>query len=65
MRIETIVKNDEEAIEIANDTKYGLGVSAWTNNKKKAQVFIEELESGSVFINSKVISNIRLSFFQK
>lgn len=57
-----IVENDVEAIKIANDTKFGLGASVWTNNKKRAQVFIEELESGSVFINSQVITNIRLPF---
>jgi succinate-semialdehyde dehydrogenase/glutarate-semialdehyde dehydrogenase len=57
-----VIKNDVEAIKIANDTKFGLGASVWTNNKKRANVFIEELESGSVFINSKVISNICLPF---
>ncbi|MFA6533055.1 MAG: NAD-dependent succinate-semialdehyde dehydrogenase [Patescibacteria group bacterium] len=57
-----IVKDDVEAIKIANDTKFGLGASVWTNNKKREQMFIEELESGSVFINSKVTSNIRLPF---
>ena len=57
-----IVEDDAEAIKIANDTKFGLGASVWTNNKKRAQLFIEELESGSVFINNKVTSNIRLPF---
>ncbi|PIU74351.1 succinate-semialdehyde dehydrogenase [Candidatus Roizmanbacteria bacterium CG06_land_8_20_14_3_00_34_14] len=57
-----IVEDDAETIKIANDTKFGLGASVWTNNKKRAQLFIEELESGSVFINNKVTSNIRLPF---
>ena len=57
-----IVEDDAEAIKIANDTKFGLGASVWKNNKKRAQLFIEELESGSVFINNKVTSNIRLPF---
>lgn len=57
-----VVKNDEEAIQIANDTKYGLGASVWTKNKKRAQKFIEELESGSVFVNSIVKSDPRLPF---
>ncbi len=57
-----VVEDYVEAIKIANDTRFGLGASVWTNNKKRAQVFIEELESGSVFINSQVITNIRLPF---
>ncbi|EKE14616.1 MAG: Succinate-semialdehyde dehydrogenase [uncultured bacterium] len=57
-----IVNNDIEAIKIANDTKYGLGASVWTKNLERAKLFIEELESGSVFVNAKVTSNIRLPF---
>lgn len=57
-----VVEDDVQAIKIANDTKFGLGASVWTYNKKRAQIFIEELESGSVFINSQVITNIRLPF---
>lgn len=57
-----IVKDDSEAIKIANDTKYGLGASVWTKNIKRAERFINELESGSVFINSIVKSDPRLPF---
>ncbi len=57
-----IVKDDSEAIKIANDTKYGLGASVWTKSKKRSKQFIEELESGSVFINSIVKSDPRLPF---
>lgn len=57
-----IVKDDVEAIKIANDTRFGLGASVWTNDPKRAKKFIEELQSGLVFINSKVTSNIRLPF---
>jgi succinate-semialdehyde dehydrogenase/glutarate-semialdehyde dehydrogenase len=57
-----VVEDDIEAIKIANDTRFGLGASVWTNNKKRAQIYIEELESGSVFVNSQVITNIRLPF---
>lgn len=56
------VKDDDEAIKIANDTRFGLGASVWTSNSKRAKRFIEELEAGQVFINSKVTSNIRLPF---
>lgn len=57
-----IIKDDSEAIKIANDTKYGLGASVWTKNKKRANRFIKELESGLVFVNSIVKSDPRLPF---
>jgi succinate-semialdehyde dehydrogenase/glutarate-semialdehyde dehydrogenase len=57
-----IIQDDLEAIKIANDTKYGLGASVWTKNKKRAKKFINELESGSVFINAIVKSDPRLPF---
>lgn len=57
-----IVNDDVEAIKIANDTKFGLGASVWTKNLKRANRFIKELETGQVFVNTKVTSNIRLPF---
>jgi succinate-semialdehyde dehydrogenase/glutarate-semialdehyde dehydrogenase len=57
-----IVDDDDEAIRVANDTKFGLGASVWTKDKKRAARFIEELESGSVFVNSMVKSDPRLPF---
>lgn len=56
------VKDDKEAIEIANDTKFGLGASLWTNNIEKAKKFAGQIEAGSVFINGMVKSDPRLPF---
>lgn len=56
------VKDEEEAIKIANDTPYGLGASVWTKNLARAKRIIPRIESGSVFVNDMVKSDPRLPF---
>ncbi|HUP89533.1 MAG TPA: NAD-dependent succinate-semialdehyde dehydrogenase [Longimicrobiales bacterium] len=56
------VRSVEEAIGLANTTKFGLGSSAWTHDEKEQQQFIDGIEAGQVFINSMVASDPRLPF---
>lgn len=55
-------ETDEEAIQIANQTKYGLGCSIWTNDLEAAKTMSEEIESGMVYINQIVKSDVRFPF---
>jgi succinate-semialdehyde dehydrogenase/glutarate-semialdehyde dehydrogenase len=56
------VKNIDEAIALANDSRFGLGASAWTHDDAERERFINELESGMVFINKMVASDPRVPF---
>ncbi len=55
-------KTEEEAIQIANDTVYGLGATIFTKNITKAKKFAQHIEAGAVFVNSQVKSDPRLPF---
>jgi succinate-semialdehyde dehydrogenase/glutarate-semialdehyde dehydrogenase len=55
-------KDLDHAIQIANDSRFGLGASAWTNDKNERERFINDLESGMVFINRMVASDPRIPF---
>ncbi len=56
------VKDIDEAIRLANDSRFGLGASAWTTDDGERERFINELESGMVFINKMVASDARIPF---
>ena len=56
------VRNIDEAIRIANDTRFGLGASVWTNDEAEQTKFIDELEAGMVFLNQMVASDPRVPF---
>ena len=45
------VKNDEEAIKLMNDSKFGLTASIWTKDTEKGAELAESVDAGTVFVN--------------
>lgn len=56
------VKDETEAVKIANDTEFGLGASIWSRDRERALRMANELEAGVVAVNSLIKSDPRLPF---
>jgi succinate-semialdehyde dehydrogenase/glutarate-semialdehyde dehydrogenase/succinyl-CoA reductase len=56
------VENEKDAMKIANDSKYGLGASIWTQDLEKADMLSRAIESGIVTVNNVVVSDPRVPF---
>lgn len=56
------VRNADEAIQVANDSPYGLGANLWTSDLARGRNLARKIESGQVFINGMVASDPRLPF---
>lgn len=52
----------DEAIEIANDSDFGLASSVWTKDERERAQFVRDVEAGAVFVNGMVASDPRLPF---
>jgi acyl-CoA reductase-like NAD-dependent aldehyde dehydrogenase len=56
------VRGVEDAIQVANDSPYGLGANLWTTDLTQARRLARDIETGQVFINGMVASDPRLPF---
>ena len=56
------VDEEKDAIKVANNSKYGLGASIWTQDLEKAEKLSRSIESGIVTVNNVVISDPRVPF---
>jgi acyl-CoA reductase-like NAD-dependent aldehyde dehydrogenase len=57
-----VADDDREAVELANDSKFGLGASVWTQDLGKAEKMSSLVESGIVTVNNVVLSDPRVPF---
>jgi acyl-CoA reductase-like NAD-dependent aldehyde dehydrogenase len=55
-------RDTEHAIELANNSDFGLGGNLWTGNIERGRALARHLESGGVFINGMTASDPRLPF---
>ena len=55
-------KTDEEALTLANDVKYGLSSTLWTNNLNRTMQFAKQLHTGIVWVNTWMLRDLRTPF---
>ena len=55
-------KSEKEAIEIANDTHYGLSATVWTNNSEKSERIATAIDAGVIWINCWMLRDLRTPF---
>jgi len=56
------VRDQDEAVRVANDTSFGLGGSVWTGDVERGELVAQQLQCGSAFVNALVKSDVRLPF---
>lgn len=58
----TPFEDEAEVVEKANDTKYGLGTSIWTNDLRRAHRVSAEVEAGMIWVNTWFLRDLRTPF---
>ncbi|MFC6940996.1 NAD-dependent succinate-semialdehyde dehydrogenase [Salinirubellus sp. GCM10025818] len=56
------VDDEEQAVEKANDTQFGLGASVWTEDRERGQRVARRIDAGCVYVNQLVKSDPRVPF---
>jgi len=56
------VRDEEEALRVANGSRYGLGGSVWTRDARRGESLARRLDAGAAFVNGMVKSDPRLPF---
>ena len=59
--IETF-QDEDQAIELANNTEFGLVASVWTENTRRALRLVDALEHGTVEVNAALIAPVEMPF---
>lgn len=58
----TVARDDDHAVELANATEYGLGLSVWSASTSRAVAVAGRITSGAAFVNAVVASDARVPF---
>jgi succinate-semialdehyde dehydrogenase/glutarate-semialdehyde dehydrogenase len=56
------VRDEQQALTVANDSRFGLGSSVWTQDAARGEAFARQLQAGGAFVNGMVKSDPRLPF---
>jgi succinate-semialdehyde dehydrogenase/glutarate-semialdehyde dehydrogenase len=57
-----VARDEDDAVRIANDTRFGLGASVWTSDPQRGVAVARRIRSGAAFVNALVASDARMPF---
>jgi succinate-semialdehyde dehydrogenase/glutarate-semialdehyde dehydrogenase len=57
-----VARDEDDAVRIANDTRFGLGASVWTADAPRGVAVARRIRSGAAFVNALVASDARMPF---
>ena len=57
-----VARDEEHAVQLANATQFGLGLSVWSSDRARAVSFARRVTTGAAFINAMVASDARMPF---